>query len=463
MASELKKVASSCYEVSVVVKGADLAKASDKALKKLVSNVTIKGFRKGQAPLELAKKRINPMDLINETINQSINPAYQEILKEHKLVPNFQPEVDCTDYKEDGITLKFKIYTAPSCKLGQYKDIEIPLEKVKVSAEEISKALEQALKDNAELVLKDGAAEIGDTVVFDFKGYVDGKEFEGGSAENYQLVLGSNQFVPGFEDQLVGVTSESKKDVEITFPEQYIKELAGKKAKFVCTIHEIKAKKEPKLDDEFVASLGLEGITTLDQYKEHKKNDLLKAKENDAKNKQFAKLMEAIVNGSEFEISDRLVEAEAEEERRQTIAQIEQNGLTFEMYKEITGLNEEQFNKNLKSNALNRVKEYCVLNEIGRAEHLTITKDDIEAYYADLANKYGMKVEDIKKALGANESGLANNLYQNKIERFIILNNLGNNKEVKEEKKETAKKEAAPKKAPAKKAAPKKASDKKSK
>ncbi len=437
MASELKKVSSSCYEVKVEVKGDELKKASDKALKKLVANVTVKGFRKGQAPLELAKSRINPMDLINETINQSVNPAYQEVLKEHKLVPNFQPEVDCTDYKNESITLKFTIYTVPSCKLGEYKNIEIPLEASKVSEEEINKALEQALKDNAELVLKDGAAEMGDTVVFDFKGYVDGKEFEGGSAENYQLVLGSNQFVPGFEEQLVGVTSESKKDVEITFPEQYIKDLAGKKAKFVCMIHEIKAKKEPELNDEFVQSLGLEGITTVDQYKEHKKSDLLKAKENDAKNKQFAKLMEKIVNGSEFEISDKLIEAEAEGERKQTIAQIEQNGLTFEMYKEITGLNEEQFNKNLKEGALNRIKEYCVLNEIGQVEHLTITKDDIEAYYADVASKYGMKVEDVKKALGSNESGLANNLYQNKIERFIILNNLGNNKE--DSKKETKK------------------------
>ncbi len=437
MATELKKVSPSVYEVSFEVSGDAYKAAGDKALTKLVEKVTIKGFRKGKAPVDLAKKLISPLDLANETINQSINPAYQEVLKMYKLTPNFQPTVDCTDFKDDSLTLKFTIFTVPTCKLGKYTGIEIPMDSVEVSEEEVEKALNQTLKDNAELVLKETAAEMGDTVVFDFKGYVDGKEFEGGSADNYSLVLGSNQFVPGFEEQLVGVLPESKKDVEITFPEQYIKELAGKKAKFVCMVHEIKAKKEPELNDEFVASLSIEGVSNVEELKNHKKNELLNAKTREAKNKQFASLMAEIVKGSEFEISDKLISAEAENSKKETIAQIEQNGLTFDMYKQITGLDDAKFEENLKEAALNRIKEFLVLNQIGADEHLTITKDDVDAYYENLANRYGMKKEEVKKILGANEQGLVSNLYQNKVENFILLNNLGNAApETKEEAKE---------------------------
>ena len=443
MATELKKVSPSVYEVTCEVTGDAYKAAGEKALAKLVEKVTIKGFRKGKAPIDLAKKLISPLDLANETINQSVNPAYQEVLKMFNLTPNFQPTVDCTDFKDNSLTLKFTIYTVPTCKLGKYKGIEIPMDKVEVSDEEIEKAVNQSLKDNAELVLKETAAEMGDTVVFDFKGYVDGKEFEGGSADNYSLVLGSNQFVPGFEEQLVGVLPESKKDVEITFPEQYIKELAGKKAKFVCMVHEIKAKKEPELNDDFVASLGLAGVSNVEEFKNHKKQELLNAKTREAKNKQFAELMAEIVKGAEFEISDKLIAAEAENSKKESIAQIEQNGLTFDMYKQITGLDDAKFEENLKEAALNRVKEFLVLNQVGADEHLTITKADVDAYYENLAARYGMKKEEVKKILGANEQGLVSNLYQNKVENFILLNNLGNAapeakkeeaKEVKEEK-----------------------------
>lgn len=434
MSSQIKKIKPCEYEVLYSVSGDEFKNASDKALNHLVKNVTIKGFRKGKAPLNLAKERISPNDLINETINQSLNVAYSNILKEHHLNPVVQPSVICTQYNGDSFELKFVISTVPTCKLGQYKGIKIPLEEVSVSKEDVEKAINQSLKDNSELVLKDGPAEIGDTVIFDFKGYVDGKEFEGGSANNYELVLGSNQFVPGFEDQLVGVTSESKKDVVITFPTQYIKDLAGKEAKFVCMIHEIKTKKEPEFNDDFVASLNLQDVSTTAQYEEYKKNELLKVKTNEAKNKQFSELIAKIVEDAEFEISSSTIDKEVEVAKKQTLDQIEKNGLTFEMYKEITGLNDETFNKNLEESSINRIKEYLVINQIGVEEHLTITKDDVDAYYDNVAKAYNMKKEDVIKALSPNERGLVDNLYQNKIERFIMLNNLEASENVEEPK-----------------------------
>ena len=214
MATNLKKIGNSEFEVKYSVKGEALNAAKQKALKSLASRVQIKGFRKGKAPIEIAKDHISPMQLANETINESINPAYQEILKEHNIRPIAQPNVECTGYKEDEIELTFKIIVEPEVTLGQYKELNIPLKKAIVTKEETDNAVNKLLEDNAELTLKDGPAAMGDTVVFDFKGYINGKEFDGGSADNYSLVLGSNQFVPGFEDQLVGVTAESKKEYD---------------------------------------------------------------------------------------------------------------------------------------------------------------------------------------------------------------------------------------------------------
>ena len=439
MATNLKKIGNSEFEVKYSVKGEDLKKAKEKALKSLASKVQIKGFRKGKAPIEISKDHISPLQLANETINESINPAYQEILKEHKIRPIAQPNVECTNYKEDEIELTFKIIVEPEVTLGQYKELNIPLKKAIVTKEETENAVNKLLEDNAELTLKDGPAALGDTVVFDFKGYINGKEFDGGSADNYSLVLGSNQFVPGFEDQLVGVTAESKKDVVVTFPEQYIKDLAGKEAKFVCIIHEVKTKVLPELNDEFVKTLSLEGVNTVEELRKHETATLLARKTNEAKNQQFADLLNKVIENSTLEIPERLIESEAASLKQQTIDQITQNGLTYEQYKEITGMSDETLNNNFRENALTRLREYLILNKIGQVEHLTITRNEVEQYYENVAKQYGMKLDDVKKALSPNEQNIISNLYQNKIERFLIANNL-------EEKKADSKEEAPAKK-----------------
>ncbi len=424
MSTNLKKIGNSEFEVKYNVKGDELNKAKEKALKSLAAKVQIKGFRKGKAPVEIAKDHISPLQLANQTINESINPAYQEILKEHKIRPIAQPNVECTNYKEDEIELTFKIVTEPEVTLGQYKELNIPLQKVSVSKTETDNAIKKLLEDNAELSLKEGPAAMGDTVVFDFKGYINGKEFDGGSADNYSLVLGSNQFVPGFEDQLVGVSAESKKDVIVTFPEQYIKDLAGKEAKFVCIIHEVKTKVIPELNDEFVKSLSYEGVNTVEELRKHETASLLQRKTTDAKNKQFSELLNKVIENSTLEIPERLIQSESAALKQQTIDQITQNGLTYEQYKEITGMNDETLDNNFRENALTRLREYLVLNKIGQVEHLTIARNEVEQYYSNVAKQYGMKLEDVKKALSPNEQNIISNLYQNKIERFLIANNL---------------------------------------
>lgn len=423
MATKLVNKGNSVYEVSTSVSGATWKDAQEKALKRLASKVEVKGFRKGNAPIELARQRINPADLINEAINLCLPTAYNDALKENKLRPFGNPEVNVTSVKEDGFDVTFVVTTYPEVKLGQYKGIKVPLEVANVTEKEVKEAIDHLLADNSELVLKDGPAAKGDTVVFDFKGYIDGKEFEGGSADNYSLVLGSNQFIPGFEDQLVGVTSETKKDVLVTFPEQYVKDLAGKDAKFVCMIHEIKEKKVPELNEDFVASLNIEGVKTLEDLNKHEEKVLFEQKKHQAQNAQFTKILKTICDNAEITIADKVLEDEANKMKEDMIRQIEQNGLTFEQYKEITGMDDEKINAQFKQDAKTRLTEYVVIGEIGNVEHLTISKGEVDAYYENVAKQYNMKAEDVRKMFAANESRIVENLYQNKIERFIIANN----------------------------------------
>lgn len=425
MKTELKKLENSQVEVLAEVKGDDYKKAEEKALKKLASRLNIKGFRKGKAPLNIAKDHISKGELINETINESLNPAYQEAIKEHSLRPIAQPEVNVVDFKENElIKLSFKVSVEPEVTLGEYKGINIPLKVDEVSEKEIDEAVQNVLNNNSELVLKEGPAEKGDTVVLDFKGYINGKEFDGGSAENYTLVLGSNQFVPGFEDQLIGVTSETKKDVIITFPEQYIKDLAGKEAKFVCMVHEIKTKKVPELNDEFAKSLNLENVASVEDLRKYEQKVLENRKLNQAKNVQFQELISKIVEDSKLDLPEVLVTNEVNAMKQQFLSQLEQSGLTKEQYKEITGNDENSFEAEYRKDAETRLKQELVLNAIARQEHLTITKGDLDDYYANVASQYSMKVEDVKKVFERNEAQIVSNLFNQKITRFLSANNL---------------------------------------
>lgn len=444
MATELKKIGNSEFEVKYVVEGDELKKAQDKALKTLAAKVNIKGFRKGKAPISIAKDHISPMELANQTIYEAANPALRNIIEEHKLNLIDRPTFDCSAYEENKIELVFKVVTEPEVEVGAYKGVKVADRKVAVTKDEIKEAVNKVLEDNSELVLKEGPAAMGDTVVFDFKGYINGKEFEGGSADNYTLVLGSNQFVPGFEEQLVGVKADDKKDVIITFPEQYIKDLAGKEAKFVCLVHDVKTKETPKLDDEFVKSLSINGVETVKDLEKHEEEKLLNQKANVAKNEQFTELLNKIVESSKLEIPETLIKNEANNQKQQLLNQIAQQGLTFDQYKEITGSTDESIDAQFKDAALSRLKEFLVLNKIASLEHLTISRGDLDDYYQNVANTYSMKVEDVKKAFAPNEQNIINNLFQNKIENFLIANNL----EKKEEKAE-AKEEKAPAKKPA--------------
>lgn len=438
MKTELLKNENGVSEFSVTLEKEAWDDARDKALKKLAKNVELKGFRKGQVPFEMAKKYVDQTKLLDEAINSSLSAMYNAGLNELKIQPFVSPDVEVTNITNDLLEVKFTVTVYPEVTLGKYKDIHLEKPVAKVVAKDVNTRIEKLLEDNADLVLTNEPAKLGDTVVLDFKGYMDGKEFDGGSADNYSLVLGSNSFIPGFEDQLVGVTSESKKDINVTFPEQYVKDLAGKDAKFVCMIHEIKTKVKPELNDEFVATLEKENVKTVDDLKKSVKADLLKEKQDAIENDYLNKLIDVIAKDSKVIIGEKVLEERAKDELENTKHQIEQNGLTYEQYLEILGLTEEKLLENIKSNVSRELVPSLVLNKIAEVEHLFVTRQELDAFYESTAKAYGADLEEFKKAYASQENQIASSLVQRKIITFLQANN-SPLEPVKEEKPATKK------------------------
>ena len=422
MERKVTKVKPCHVEVHVVVDEKSWKDAQQAAFKKFAKDVQADGFRKGHVPDHIARRHIDPGKMLDEAINSLLPIIYKEIMEEEKIEPFAQPQVDVTKISDSNLEVKFVIVTAPEVALGDYKGLKIGKKEVKVSAKEVDEEIEKLLKDNASLVLKEGAAEMGDTVVFDFAGTVDGKAFDGGSAQNYSLELGSHQFIPGFEEQLVGTKAGEHKDVNVTFPEQYTPELAGKAAVFACDVHEVKSKKLPELNDEFVKELN-RGVETVEALKENTKKDIQARKEQESKREFLEKLYEKIASGSKVEIPEEMIKEQAANMKKDMEQRMAQSGLTLEQYLQFTGQKEEDFQAQLEKDAKKDITNYFILEEVGKKEGLELTDADVEFEYAKLAEQYSMKIDDVKKALEKQNAQFRHNLKMTRIEEFLIKEN----------------------------------------
>ena len=423
MERKVTKLESCHVQVEVVVDKENWKQAQDKAFKKLASNLTVDGFRKGKVPEAIARKHIDQMKLINEAINVVLPIAYQEVLTEEKIAPFAQPSVDVTKVSDEELELKFVIVTAPEVKLGTYKGLEVGKKEAKVTAKEVNEAIDSLRLQNASLVLKETESALGDTVVFDFVGTVDGVAFEGGSAQNYSLELGSNTFIPGFEDQLVGVKAGDHKDVNVTFPEAYTPELAGKAAVFACDVHEVKEKKMPELNDEFVKELGIKDVETVEALKENKKAELLDRKSRDLRLEYLRKLYDEIAKSATIEIPDEMVQDQAESNKKDMEQRMAQSGLTLEQYLQFAGQSEEDFMKKLVEDSRRDIRNYFILEQVAILEELKVTDADLEFEFAKLAEQYNMTIDAVKKALEKQMGQFRNNVQMNRAEDFLFNNN----------------------------------------
>ena len=379
MQKEVTKLENSQTNITLSFSGEEWANAQKKAFNKLANNVEVQGFRKGHAPENLVRQKINQAQVLNDAIDVVLQPAYEQVLKEEKLVPFVQPEVEVTKISESELEVIIKITTAPEVTLGSYKGLKVAREAVEVTKEEIDAEIARLCANNAELIVKDTEAKLGDTTVIDFKGFVDGKEFDGGSAENFALELGSNQFVPGFEEQLVGTKAGESKDVVVTFPTQYVPELAGKEATFKVTVNEVKEKKVPELNEDLVAELNYEGVKTVEDLTNKVSADVKTKKENQAKNAQIEEILKQIRESSTISIGEKIIEKEVESMKENFKKQVEQNGLTIEQYYQITGQKEEDTVKSMRAQAELNLKNFLVISEISKLENIKVEQNELDA------------------------------------------------------------------------------------
>lgn len=423
MQKNVKKLENCRTEITITFEEKEWKDAQKAAFDKLAKTVEIKGFRKGHAPEQLVKERINQAEVMNSALDALLQDAYTKTLDEEKLMPVARPSVDVKKISDSECEVVIIVPTKPEIKLGQYKDLEIGHNDVEISKEALEEEISKRLKDNAELVLKDEPAKVGDTVVIDFEGFIDGKPFDGGKAENYSLELGSNQFVPGFEDQLVGAKSEEEREVKVKFPSNYPAGLNDKDATFKVKVHEVKAKVVPELNDEFVAELNIKDVKTVDDFKEFVKKDLLEKGNREESNRYFNALLDKIVANSEVKVPEEFVNEEVDSMFGNLKQQVEQNGLTMEQYFQITNSKEEDVKAKMKEEATNNIVRYFILEEIGKVEGVEVNDQMLEFEVAKMAEQYGMEIEKVKEIVFKNKERFASDIKQNQIVNILLQNN----------------------------------------
>ena len=399
-------------------------KAQQKAFNKVASNITVPGFRKGKAPANMLKGRVNQMEVFNEAINNVLQPVYEDILKNEDIQPVARPAFDVTKLSEEDLEIKVTIATRPEINLGKYTGYELGKAKVEVTDKEVDADIEGLRRQYATIAPKEGQAEKGDTVVMDFEGSIDGVPFEGGAAENHELELGSGAFIPGFEDQLIGATAGIEVDVKVKFPENYgPDEISGKDAVFHCKIHEVKQKVLPELDEEFIKDLNIPEVANLEQLKANRKDALLKQKEANAKQEYLNKLVDEIKKVSTFDIPEEIIKEETENRKKQFEQRLQQSGIDLEQYYVLTKTKEEDLNKQLAEEARKGLESFFVMDSVGEKEKLNITEEELEFELSKMAEQYNMTIDQIKNALGQQLGQFRHNLIMQKIENFLFENN----------------------------------------
>ena len=423
MKSTVKSINETKFEVTCEVEEKAWKDAQEKARKKLYEKLEIKGFRKGHVPPDIAKKHVNEGEVFNEAINIVLPETFSKAMTDNKLNPLIQPQVNVEKFSTSSLTLKFTVVVAPKVTLGNYKGIKITKKEVKVTDKEVEDEIKQLLDQNAELILKDGPAKKGDTVILDFEGFVDGKPFEGGKAENYELALGSGQFIPGFEDQLIGSKKDDKKEVKVTFPKDYVENLKGKDATFKCTIHEVKEKKIPALSDDTVKEMKIPNVNNVKELQAHKHNEITKRKQNEVDNAYYNDLIEAIVKNAKVAVAEEIVTEEVKNMKANLTQRIEQNGLKFDQYLQITGQKMEDIEKKMKVDAEKNIKAFLVLEEIRVKEKISVSDDDLKAEYKHYADLYKMEVKKVEEIFSKDINSLKNQIASRKLhDKLIELN-----------------------------------------
>ena len=411
-----KKLENAIVELTVAFDSEEWKATQEKALDKLAKNVKIDGFRPGKAPAAMVRARVSKASVLEEATDMILQTKFVEILTEANVEPVAQPALSVQKVDADELEVQILVPVKPQVELGEYKGLEVKKGRVTVIKKEIEEQLANYQTQFAELTVKEGGKVAkGDTAVIDFEGFVDGVAFEGGKGENYPLEIGSGSFIPGFEDQVIGMTVDKEQDIVVTFPEDYgAADLAGKEATFKVTVHEIKEKHLPEIDDELAKDVNIDGVETLDQLKDHIKANIKTRKESENENKFMDDLYKAIVASSKVEDSDALLE----QEQGLMLQEIEQNlqrqGLNFEVYQQFTGKSKDDIKEDIKPQAEERVKLNAILAAIIEEEKLAVSDEELETELKTIAEYYQKELDEVKKIFEGNMSRIENDLLTRK-------------------------------------------------
>lgn len=389
-------------DLTVSVEGETWEKAQKKAFAKLAKNVQLPGFRKGKVPANVLKRAVNPQSVMYEAIDEIANDVFLEAVKEQNLEIVGKASLDIDDISEAKVTMKFTVAIKPEVKLGDYKNLDVKKEAVTITDAEVNAQIKQIQERNADFVIRedDEAIENGDTAVIDFEGSKDGVLFEGGSGTSYPLEIGSGSFIPGFEEQCIGMKKGETKEITVTFPENYqAAELAGQEAQFKVTVHEIKYKQLDDFDDEMVKEQNIEGVETVDAFKEYTLKNLTEQKEQQVDEAFTNELLTKIVDGAEIDIPQAMIDEECDGLVNDFAQRLKAQGFEMDTYLKLTNMSEEALREQFAIDAKNKVSARLVLEAIADAESIVISEDDINTEIETIAKTYNMESEQVKQLI----------------------------------------------------------------
>lgn len=391
-------------KLTIEVSADDLEKALQSAYKKQKNKIAIPGFRKGKVPRQMIEKMYGAEIFYDDAANELIPKAYSEAYDECEEDIVSRPEIDVIQI-EKGKPFIFTATVAlkPEVTLGEYKGLEVEKVSTEVTAEEVdAKIKEEAEKNARQITVEDRPVQDGDEVILDYEGFVDGAAFDGGKGENYPLTIGSGSFIPGFEEQLIGVEAGAQKEINVTFPEEYhAEELKGKEAVFKCTIHEIKAKELPEIDDEFASEVS--EFDTLEEYKEDLKKQLADKKAAEGREKQEDEAVEQAVKNAQYELPEAMIETQVMQMADSFTQRMRAQGLTMEQYFQFTGLTAEKFMEDLRPQAVKSIETRLVLEAVVKAENIEVSDERFDEEIEKMAKNYQMEADKLKEYMGDKE------------------------------------------------------------
>ncbi len=402
MSLQIEKLEHNMAKLTIEATAEEFSAAMTQAYKKNKNKMSVPGFRKGKVPQQMIEKMYGPEVFYEDAANALIPDAYEKELSEHKEIEVVsQPKIEVTQC-EKGKPFIFTAEVAlkPEVEIGKYKGVKIDKIDREVTDEEVDKAIDRERESNARTIsVEDRPVKDKDMTIIDFEGFVDGEAFEGGKGENYPLTIGSGAFMPGFEEQLIGAKIGEETEVKVTFPEDYhAEELKGKDAVFKVTVHEIKEKELPELDDEFASEVS--EFDTLAEYKEDVKKKLAEKKEADAKNQKEDAVIEAIINDSKMDIPEAMIDTQTRQMAQDYAGRLQQQGLTLEQYFQFTGMNADKFLEQMKPGAKKRIESRLVLEAVAKAENFEISDEEYDKEVARMAESYQMEADKLKDLIG---------------------------------------------------------------